>query len=115
MASDSVYLVVNYKSSKDTYFPHNKPEHFLIKLGKPLILTGGRWKVALCEIVFKNVAVAEGQPTPTHYQVDFAYCEGLLIHGKPTNSLRWVPYSSTGREIFTLPFYVPVQTGYIDT
>ena len=115
MSSESVYLVLNYVSSKEDYFPRNKPEHFHLKLGKPLLLTQGRWKVGLCEIAFENVTVAEGQPTPTHYQVDFGYCEGLLIHGKPTNCLRWLPYTNTGHEIFTSPFYVPVHSVYIDT
>ena len=119
-ASDSIYIVANFKSSKDTYFPNNVPEHFRLKLSKPLILTGGRWLVALSEIEIVNVLPAEGQKRlellhPVHYQVNFAPCEGLLINGKPSRTVRWIPYKANYHHIYVRPFYVPVQPGYMDT
>ena len=115
MSSESVYMVVNYTSSKADYFPNNKPEHFFIKFSKPLLLTEGRWKVALCEIEFQNVRKVEGEATPNHFEVDLAYCEGLLVHCTQTNCLRRIPFRRTGHVIYTSPFYVDIHSNYIDS
>ena len=112
MTSDSVYVVGNYNSSKEIYFPLNKPEHFWLKLGEPLQLTGSGWKVCLSEVQFQNIVV---EPQPTYYQVAFDTCQGLYIHGKPTQTLRLIPFEPTGHHIFTKPYYMPVTTDYIDT
>ena len=114
-SADSIYIVTNFTSSKQSYFPNNIVNHFWLKLSKPLILPGSGWKVSLCEIQFENVKVEDGEPLPTHYQVEFATCEGLNVDGHPTRSLRIIPYTHTGHQIFTQPYYMPLQTGYIDT
>lgn len=116
-SQDSIYVAADFTSSKDVYYPDNTVDHFRLKLTKPLMLTGGRWVVALCEIEFNDVQVeATGrQRTPKHYQVDFSACEGLLVHGKPSNALRWVHFKSNSRKTYGLPYYVPVCTNYIES
>ena len=111
---NSLYVVGNFLSSKHKYFPTNKPEHFWLKLEKPLLLTGGSWKVCLCEIQFQNVLVEAGQSVPTHYQIELATCEGLYIDGSATNALRVIPYRPTSHQIFTKPFYMSLQSAYVD-
>ena len=86
-----------------------------MKSEKPLLLTGGGWKVCLCEIQFQNVLVEAGHPVPTHYQVEFATCQGLYIDGWSTKALRLIPYKPTSHQIFTQPFYMPIQADYLDT
>ena len=99
----------------------NTFDDFRIKLFKPLILTGGVWKVGLCEIHIVGVKVTEEvvsldkRKLPMYLQVEFESCGGLLMHGDPSHIIRTIPYVADGREIFTAPFYVPIQTGYIDT
>lgn len=139
--ADSVYIVANLHSSKEDYFPDNTADDFRTKLSKPLLLGNGEWTVALCEIRLVNVLVGKkesGTSVTTvketlgndkrknkrgltreekgaYLQVDFAHCEGLIIRGQPSHSLRIVPYEPDRLRIFTQPFYVPVRTGYIDT
>ena len=52
---ESIYVEATYMSSKTEYFPNNKPDNFHLKLSKPLKLTGGSWKVGLCEINFTDI------------------------------------------------------------
>ena len=87
---DSIYLVGNCNSSKEEYYPENTSDNFRIKLIKPLVLNGNHWKVALCEIhvvnvVLENKTVEERIP---YFQVEFGPCEGILIDGHPTHTVR---------------------------
>ena len=112
---NSVYIIANFNTSKENFFPRNKPDHFWLMLGKRLQLTGSGWKVCLCEIQFENVRVDVGQAVPTHYQVDFAMCDGLYINGTGSNALRMIPYKHTTHQIFSRPFYMPIHTDFMDT
>ena len=51
-----------------------------------------------------------------YLHVEFETCEGLFVDGESSSHvIRVIPYEQDMREIFTAPFYVPVQTSYIDT
>lgn len=117
--TDSFYIVANYTSSKTAYFPNNKPEDFRVKLSKPLDLSQPGWKVGLSELVLKDIypVPSEGQAyEPVNlYTIDIGVCEGIYIHGRATHSLRLIPHTSDSHTIFTEPFYMAVQTEYIDT
>ena len=50
---DSIYVECSCLTSRDEYFQNNKPDHFFVRLNKPLNLAvAGSWKVGLCEIDF---------------------------------------------------------------
>lgn len=114
---DSIYLVVNFKSSIEEYYQANTVDNFRVRLNKPLILQGGFWKVALCEIHVANLLLDAGdvKKENIYLQIEFESCEGLLVHGYPTHALRFIPYAPNIRAVFSDPFYVPLQTGYIDS
>ena len=114
---NSIYIVGNVHSSKEEYYPSNTVGDFWIKLSKPLILTGAQWKVGLCEIHVFNVLLEDrrDENRPLYFQVDFGPCDGLVVDGQSTHTVRVLPYSSNVRKIFTDPFYVPVQIGYIES
>lgn len=114
---DSIYVECSYLSSKDQYFPNNKPNNFFVRLNKPLKLSGGvSWKVGLCEIdivINNNIKL---QTEPHSCQVKFSACDGIFIKGKQTHCLRTIPYSSNGKhKMFHTVYYMPVNTGYIET
>ena len=115
--TDSLYLVVNFNSSIEDYYPDNIVNDFRVRLNNPLTLCNGFWKVALCEIHIVNILLDPvlTDDVPIFLQVEFDSCEGILVDGNPSRALRLIPYEINLRTIFTCPFYVPVQTGYIDS
>jgi len=117
MSSDSYYIVVNYTSSLAVYFPENKAQHFRVKLAKPLDFKDSVWTVGLCEILLNDVLTipTQGETYPSIYSVDFGPCSGLNIYGNSSHSLRIIPNTVDGHLIFHKPFYLPVETEYIDT
>lgn len=116
--NDSTYLVANFYSSAKEYYPDNVADNFRVKINKPLKLAPGLWKVALSEICVKNLLLDVGLRTisnnPIWLQIDFEACEGLVIHGNSSQTLRLIPFSTNIHTIYTLPFYVPILTGYIE-
>ena len=117
LSKDSFYLVINFKSSIEEYYQDNVINDFRVKLNKPIRLCNALWKVALCEIHVVNVLLDKeiSHDEYTFLQVEFETCEGILVDGKPTHTLRMIPYEANTRSIFTYPFYVPMHTGDIDS
>ena len=78
---DSYYITCSYMSSKEDYYPNNKPEEFHLKFYRPLRLVGN-WKVGLCDISFVNIThEAADTNVGIKYSVHFSDCEGLYKDG----------------------------------
>lgn len=114
---NSFYIVANYTSSSSLYFPDNKPQQFRVKLSKPIDLKGSLWKIALCEIILKDIVplASETGTYPSLYSVEFTDSSGLCIHGNSSHSLRVIPKKSDAHMIFNQPYYLPIATEYLDT
>lgn len=57
--TDSFYIVTNFNTSKDGYFPDNTADDFWTKLSNPLLVGSGEWTVGLCEIQLVNVLLVK--------------------------------------------------------
>lgn len=63
----------------------------------------------------KTKSALTDEEKEAYLRVDFEHCEGLIIRGEPTRTLRMIPYEPDRQRVFTDRFYVPVRTGYIDS
>ena len=104
----SIYIVASSTDSLE-YYTENNASHFIVKLAKPLNLSGS-WKVALCQInVYGNGATAG------IVGLNCNICNGLLTEGVQTQILRTFKCARNTDEVFHKPYYVPVDRLFIDT
>ena len=104
----SIYIIVSSTDSVE-YYPDNKASRFIVKLAKPLNLSGS-WKVALCEIsVFEN-GVSVGI-----VGLNCNICNGLVTEGVQTQILRKFKCARNINEVFQNAYYMPVEKLFIDT
>lgn len=114
--ADSHYIVANHLSSKQEYFPENKPQSFHLKLGRSLTLEAGRWKVAICELDFVNIGeYASHSSTPAYYHIIFSASNGILIDGNETQVIRVFPHVRKDHIVFDNLYYFPVNISQMDT
>lgn len=113
--SDSFYVASSFRTSKEEFFPQNTVDKFYFKFDKALRLTGGEWKVGLSDINFINSNSFLGGLKPSHYLVNFSNCEGLIIDGQSSRTLRILPHPVPNFINFGKIFYLSINTLFIDT
>jgi hypothetical protein len=102
-----IFLHVTSKDSHE-YFPNNSSQMFILKLNKPLNLTG-LWKIGLCEIFIEGVFSELMSLTCN-------ICQGVILDGKQSRVLRTLKvYDGNYDEIYPIVFYVPIETRFVDT
>ena len=114
-SADSFYVSCSFMSSKDVYYPDNKPNEFRLKFCRPLVLEG-YWKVCICDINFTGISHNTSEETiGIKYLVNFSSCDGLYIDGLSTNTFRCFPRAREQHLVFKHLFYMPVNTVYLNT
>jgi hypothetical protein len=103
-----MYIVVSNVES-ESYYPDNKPNHFRVKLSKPLKLPSES-SVGLCEI-----HISESTGTQGMLGLNLDICNGLIINGIQSHMLRKFNGKKNVHEAFPVVYYMPVEKLFLDT
>jgi hypothetical protein len=103
-----MYIVVSNGDS-GSYYGENTPNHFRVKLSKPLRFES-EWSVGLCEI-----HITENSESKGVLGLNLDICTGLIIDGVQTHVLRKFNCKRNVHEAFPIIYYMPVDKLFLDT
>jgi hypothetical protein len=103
-----MYIVVTNADS-ESYYADNTPNHFRVKLSKPLKLES-EWSVGLCEI-----HVTENDENRAVLGLNLDICNGFIVDGIQTRVLRKFNCKRNVHVAFPIIYYMPVDKLFLDT
>jgi len=108
---NDIFLHVSSKDSL-SYFPHNTPAVFRVKLNTTLNLNGS-WEMGVCDVNMQNVNVGENAASLKMF-ITCSICSGFIVDGKQTRAIRVLGMSENVVETYAHILYIPVGVRFID-
>ena len=109
-----MYIRVTSKDSVD-YYPENTAELFRVKLSSRLDLQGS-WKIGVCDMGIGNVDVSASKKNgASTFNISCDICTGFIVNGVQTRVLRTIPIQTNYQKTYPIVFYLPIETGSLDT